>query len=140
MNTNAGISKYCQLHQYIDSPNLKDYNRLQAKAFSHLLSQLASTHSPAISSIESLVNSLIPYQRLDFAIPSFSETSILAPCSDSKLEAARMAQEVFSPQYYFTHTTRREGVKNPHKPNKHLGSAMFFRGSFSQSDLQSALG
>ena len=50
-----------------------------------------------------------------------------------------MAHEVFSPQYYLTHTTRKEGPKIPHKPNKHLGSAMFLRGNLSQSDLQSAL-
>ena len=37
MNTNAGLSSYCKNHLGIEAPHLRDYNKLQARAFSHIL-------------------------------------------------------------------------------------------------------
>jgi hypothetical protein len=84
LNTNAGLSAFCQSHLKIESPNLKDLNTVQAKAFSHFINHFISSDKGGhkLSTLDSVVTSLVLYPRLNMHIPSYAPKPLLS--SDTK--------------------------------------------------------
>jgi hypothetical protein len=105
LNTNAGLSAFCQSHLNIESPKLKDLNTIQAKAFSHLLNHFISSDKGGhkLSSFDSVVTSLVLYPRLNMFIPSYAPKPLLS--SDTKHMSEALTNQAMSPSYYLSHST-----------------------------------
>lgn len=112
MNSNAGLSNYCQVNKMIKSPTIRDYNKLNSKSISHFLHNFINFDDNSMlqkPSLDSIVNSLIPYKRLHYVLPAYTSTKS-NDSSNPNTVTKSLTNEVFSPASYLCHTPYKKKI------------------------------